>query len=109
MGVHSPLTVRSLPLLGEGSVSQDKQFMCRRCRVAAHVHIINGEIDRISCPSCEVSLEGEAARNAPAEQALHYAAKEFSDMLGRTFRKGGTVEYRPGLLKDPGGPFVLSA
>ncbi len=90
-------------------VSQDRELTCRRCRVAAQVDIINGEVDRITCPSCGVSLEGAAARNAPAEQALHYAAKEFSDMLGRTFRKGGAVEYQPGRLKYPGGPFILSA
>ena len=85
----------------------DEVLICRRCKVEAHAHLINGEIASITCPSCGVLVEGDAARKMYLEEASYLAIKEAQDAFGRGFRKGGPIKYQPGRLSKPSGPFTI--
>ena len=88
-------------------MAQDGLLICRRCKVAAQGKLVDGQIDRITCPSCGVLVEGDSARKVYLDQARHYALKTAQDVLKRGLSKAGPIDYRPGNVKDPGGPFII--
>ena len=71
-------------------------IMCRSCKVPTNGSRVDGEIDRISCPTCGVFLEGDAAREVYIEQA-----RQLRDVI--LFEKG----FLPNKPKDVLGPFVI--
>ena len=86
---------------------QDEVLICRQCKVEAHAELVEGQVVRIACPSCGISVEGDAAREVHLNQAGPLAVNKAQDVFKRAFRKGGLFTYKPGQVRDPGGPFVI--
>ena len=86
---------------------QNEVLICRQCKVAAHAELVDGQVVRIACPSCGISVEGDAAREVHPNQSGYRGLKKAQDALKRAFRKDGPVTYKPGQVRDPGGPFVI--
>ncbi len=88
-------------------MSQDEVLICVECRVEAQVEGVDGQIDRITCPSCAVSVEGDSGLEMALKQLSHDTIREFQERLKRTFGKGGPVSYSPGRLNNPRSPFIV--
>ena len=86
---------------------QNEILICRQCKVEAHAEIVDGQVVRIACPSCGISVEGDSAREVHRSQAKYLLLKKAQDAFKRAFRKGGSVTHKPGQVRDPGGPFVI--
>ena len=88
-------------------MTQDEILICRRCKVAAKSELVDDQIVCITCPSCGVLVEGDAAHKVYLDQMRYYNIKKAQDILKRGFRKDRSVDYRPGHTSDPGGPFII--
>ena len=90
---------------------QNQTFICRRCKVSPQATIVNRRVTSVTCPSCGVSLKGNAARRMIDNQSVHFMQKEFQNVLRRSFSKsrssGTTLSYRPTRLRRPSGPFII--
>lgn len=82
------------------------KFICRPCRVAAQLDSVDDHVRSIACPSCGVSLEGDAAVQAVHEQAQYLAISGFQNAIGRGVRGSKAVTFEPSRIKSPSGPFV---
>ena len=89
----------------------DETLICRSCKVAADRGLVNGETLRISCPSCGIFLEGDAAARMQRDQFNYFSGKKFQDINRRVFAKTKskniTISHRPAKLRDPGHPFIF--
>ena len=86
-----------------------QEFVCRRCKVAAHAQLRNGKVRMISCPRCNATVEGRAAERLYIELARYEARKMLKKGLSSSSVKKGDVQitstvHKP---KDPGGPFII--
>ncbi len=99
--------------VSRGPVRENEPLICRRCKVSAQVTVVNGEIARIACPTCKVSLKDEAARKVYIDQSRYQMRKVAADLLSRQSSKlgasGVTTRHTVNKPRDPGGPFVIGA
>ena len=89
------------------SSPNNKEVICRECRDAVHVELAGDQVSSVACPSCGVSLEGDAAVQIIQEQALYLVASDYQKAIERGIRGSKYVTYEPGDISDPGGPFIL--
>ena len=89
------------------SSPNDDEVICRQCRLAAQIELVEDQVHSIACPSCGVSLEGDAAVQAISGLALHSFASEFQDGIERSVRGSKVVTVERSRIKSPGGPFVI--
>ena len=85
--------------------------MCRSCGVEAEKLGRDGRINRISCPSCGVFLEGEAAAAMFGRQTQYQALKEALEINRKVVSvpiSGPlSIRYRPRPLPNLPGPFMI--
>ena len=86
---------------------QDEVLICRSCKIAAQAELVDGQIVSIACPSCGVLVEGDAAGEVYLQQARYRSIKMAQDVFSKGFSKDRSIEYQPGRVKDPGGPFTI--
>ena len=90
---------------------QNEIFICRSCEVEAQATVVNGDVTRIACPSCDVFLEGDDARRMYLEQINHRQLKKVQDAIsrgiGKSRSKGASLRYQPATLHRPGEPFII--
>lgn len=93
------------------AMSADQSLKCSECKIAAEVHLVNKEIDRITCPSCGVVSEGDAARQIYLESArylaLTTAQKTFGRNTARSRKSGITFSRNVTKPRKPSGPFIF--
>ena len=86
---------------------QDEMLICRSCKVAAQAELVDDQIISITCPSCGVLVEGDAAGEMYLQQARYHSIKMAQDVFKKGFSKDRSIEYKPGRINDPGGPFTI--
>ena len=94
-----------------GSTTKHVSFKCRDCEGAAKIVEVDDGIDRVFCPSCGSTVDGEDARSMYHELRLRYVRQESSNVLRRELRKRrvGSVPLRKvgNEFADPRWPFIL--
>ena len=86
---------------------KDKSFLCRKCKVRAHAHVFNDEIQRVSCPKCGILIEGDEMTKMIRDAASYFMGKQAQDMFRRALSGSKSITYKPGKLYDPSGPFLI--
>lgn len=85
----------------------DSVLICRKCRDAAHVETVGNQVRSVVCPTCGVSLEGDAALQVVLDQARYLATSKVQNAFKKGLRGSKSVTYKPSRIKKPSGPFAI--
>ena len=86
---------------------QDEVLICRRCKVTAHIEVVDGQVVRITCPSCGLLVEGDVAHEMHLNQARYLAIQKTQNVFRREFGKSRSFRYEPSHINEPGDPFII--
>ena len=87
---------------------QDEVLICRSCKVAAHAKFVDGQMTSISCPSCGLLVEGDAAYEMYLKQARYLSIQKAQNAVKRAFSKNRAVRYEPSRINESRDPFIIS-
>ena len=86
---------------------RDEVLICRSCKVTAQAKFVDGQMTSISCPSCGLLVEGDAAHEMYLKQARYLAMHEVQNIFRGAFSKNRSVRYDPSRINEPGDQFII--
>ena len=94
-----------------GGSTKRESFKCRACEGAAKIVVVDEGVDRVFCPACGASVDGDDARSMHHELRLRYIEQEGSNVMRRDLRKRGMgrapLRKVDNEFSDPRWPFVM--
>ena len=86
---------------------QDEVLICRNCKITAHAKFVDGQMASITCPSCGLLVEGDAAHEMYLNQVRYLAIQKAQNVFKGVFSKNRSVRYEPNRISEPGDPFII--